>query len=259
MRARLVSRASLAAAASVSTTGWWALPKGSKTLPLTATAISTAAAETGTCTGLSADDIANLIAFYSMLLGRQITEEELCGSSDGGSGDPADPVPGDGLASVEFTSILLKDSCRALRNSFYLIKLELDLSQVTRSAEQNITIQTKVTARKYSGGKQSTLKPVSEGRFAPAPLLLMRALSGGYYGSVSEKMYLNKWRNGLPKKNLAIRVPQYLYYRGMIFAEGLPGGYLSGGRATATLSNDTTGYSLCLSLDRRRQKFYGYP
>lgn len=260
LKARQVARQSMVATALASETGWWNLPKGTKTLAASSSPPALPA-ETSICDYMTEEEIADLIAFYTYLLGRPVTREEVCGGFNGDPGDPDNPDdPGDPAGLAEFTSILLKDGCRAKRRSFYLIKLDLSLNQVDRSQQENITIQAAITARRYSGKRRASLKPVSEGRYAPAPLMLMEALGGGFFfGGVSEKMYINKWSKGRPKKNRKVNTPQYVYYRDMRLAEGLIGSHLRGGKATATLSNDITGYSVCLRLERRRQKWNGYP
>jgi len=164
-------------------------------------------------------------------------------------GNEPDPVGG---ATVSGSFILMKDSCNR-RAKRYLVRLVIDLRGVAASAfESGFSISASVNLQRYRGRKAATIKPESEGKFAPRPLLLMHTLGSYSYFGGGESIDLVRWRRGRISSVKSIRIEDYVYYNGMILTRSVIDRELTGGKGSFVISNGTSAYGLCLRLQRRR-------
>ena len=151
------------------------------------------------------------------------------------------------------TFTLLKDVCNK-KVKRYAVRLVMNLANVdpaTRAAGFTVSIQ--FAARLYQGKRAASIKPTSEGKFAPQPLLLMQSISGygAFFGS-PEEITLVRFRGGKVRSQTSIDVEDYVPYRDLFLTRSLIGKQLRGGKGVFVLSNGSASYGLCLPLARRR-------
>ena len=224
---------------------------------LDARAPATAAAMTD-CSKLTQDQIDALLNLLSTPAGRPVTEEELCGDGSGDDGDGNDdPVYGQDNVSKSVKSLFSKDTCLAKKKSKYLAAVEFDLSAIDAAAYKGgVTLAITLTRYVYKGDKSASIKPISDGRYAPRPIILMASLGG--YGN--ETIRLVRWKRGKIAAAKKIKVGKYTYHFGHIYSVGLlDTKYLRGGKGVFEISNGYEAYSVCFNLKRTRQKVNGYP
>jgi len=222
----------------------------------------------GICDLLPKDQIDQLIIFMSTFYGRTVTREEVCsgavgvgggggGTGGGSGGGGSNPFSGY-TTGINASGFLLKDACIPDRTSNYLVKVVVDFTKIDKTLLDNgLTVHAGVSTSTYSGSKATSLKPVSDGKFAPRPLILMSTL-GGFFGG-GERIELYKWSSkGPPKKPAILRVEDYVGYKGLFLARAIATG-LTGGKGTFMLTNGSTAYGVCLRLSRTRQSVNGYP
>ncbi len=220
------------------------------------------------CAGLSAEDVNNLIKTFSILLGSQLSVEDLCGSLGNATGNHPDqnqdPNYSDDSSynepyyseevSTYFDTYLRRNACVATPS--YLYRLVTDINAVSPSAlAAGATIKITVTRNTFKGKRGSTIKPKSDGRFSPAPLVLIS--TANVYPEIIE---VNKWVNGGINSTSTLKIQDYVGYRGLTLARAVGTSVLKGG---GTASFDITnrqngGYSVCFELKKSRQKKNGY-
>lgn len=149
-----------------------------------------------------------------------------------------------------------KDSCASITN--YLIKVTVKLDKVSaQDLSQGFDIQARLQEATYNGSRAASLKPVSDGKYAPRPLLLMSSLGGGQW------INLVKWSGGKPKILTKVAAsPSIVYYRGFILVRVVADKLLSGGRGELTnfeLTNGDSIYNVCGRRARVRWRLNGYP
>ena len=214
------------------------------------------------CTGLNNDAIQGIIAIYQFTYGVTVTPTQLCGAGNVPSGTTSNPTQegspiGTDNLGTQFAMILSKDACTSGGNSQYLISLEFDLSGVDPAVYgRGLSVTASAFKRNFSGSRASALKPVSAGKYAPNPLLLMSSLSGA---SAGEKIRLVKWSRSKIRSTKSLKMVKYTYYKGLVLADALLTNLLTGGKGTFEISNGHDAYSVCFSLSRSRQNINGYP
>lgn len=132
----------------------------------------------------------------------------------------------------------------------------IDLSGVDRAAAgSSFTVSAGIDS---SEGKASpaSIKPVSDGKFAPKPLVLIQ--SPGYSYSSTPTLNLLGWKNGRPGKAKALKIEDYVYYRGQRLARAVAAGILNGGKGTFEITVGESVGTACFSLIRTRQRVNGY-
>ena len=221
----------------------------------------TAAAGVYACNVMSEESLEALIKFHRDVLNQDVTAKDIClpGTAPG---DQAS-TPGSGTGSTTagtgtFRSILSKDTCKSARSSKYLVSVNFDLTAVDPALyTNNIRLVVAIRARKFEGSKASTIKPVSEGQYAPRPLVMMSTV-GGFYGGSGEKILVKKWARNKVRSNKGLKVVKYVYYRGLMLSTALVQPVLTGGKGTFELTSGTNVYSVCFNLTRTRQRANGY-
>jgi hypothetical protein len=106
----------------------------------------------------------------------------------------------------------------------------------------------------HYGGSEATIKPVSDGMYAPEPLLLMN-----YLGLCGQRINIVKWKRGKPVSRTAAKVFDLIQYRDFVLTRTPIGPYLTGGEASIELFDRNSGYGACFELERKRQRVNGYP
>ncbi len=153
----------------------------------------------------------------------------------------------------EYYSLLHKNACRP-KATRYLLRVVVDLSELLPEQRAGAAISVQANEYQFTGDKAASIKPVSDGRFAPQPLLLMSFL-GTFCG---QRINLVRWGNDRPKIAATIRVEDLIPYKGRILTRSPIGRFLRGGNATFELQNVRSSYGVCFRLERKRQKVNGY-
>lgn len=223
--------------------------------------------ETTSCSGMSSAELSQLASILKLLYPNQSwSEQEVCEwlkAQAGGVPAPAqtpggapigDPLPTNPSFKIySGGGVVYKNACGPKSNE-YSVKVEVDLNGVSETVAQQVgnSLKVKFYAQEYKGCKAASIKPTSDGRFAPQPLLLMCTIGG------SEEIILNKWKGNSPGKGTKVGVADYIYYRGNAFTRSPIGKILRGGKATFTVKNSNRSYGVCFRLARQRQKVNGY-
>lgn len=245
---------------------WWSvyLNKNgfdpAKSLTVGDAALSPAANGDPEC-GLTTEQMAYYIVINYLSTGVKISAEEVCARYGINS---ESPTVGTGISQAEGTLLLTsftlnKDNCLSKKTT-YLVKL-------TITPPTSLTTAYSTTAAmksyKYSGARHTSLKPKSEGKYHPNPIMLMRALSGPGYmlGRGSGRVLIYSWKGGKPKQISSTKTGDYTFWRGLLLTRTpLSTSVLKkGGKATFELNNGRDMYGVCLELKRKRQKANGYP
>lgn len=233
------------------------------------------------CNFLTPEQIQSMLDQLKQFSGREWTKEEFCdyiknpteegsvlpagpgGSASGGGSSSESPFPTDPTdeaflanmdnASLDLGGVFRKDSCNS-RVSKYIVKVTLDFSGVDITKfPQGITVRFHGLENVYKGKRAASVKPVSDGRFAPAPLLLMTSVS------YDEDVEIMKWTKGKPKQVATVDIEDRVYYRGFVLSRSVASSILSGGKASVDKVSDYQSYGACLSMTRTRQRVNGYP
>jgi hypothetical protein len=192
----------------------------------------------------------------------------------------SDPFYGSGLIKYsESFGVIQKDACNPRINT-YTLRVRVDTSGVDRASFPNgVPVRVQLFNKTYSGPKASSIKPESDGKFAPKPLILMSTLG------FNETINVVQWGGGTPSRITKIPVDSFdrVFWQGQVLARAPIDGILSAssrkqpkrraprGRArrlrAAPASNEATfeistpnqAYGVCFQLVRSRQKANGYP
>lgn len=148
------------------------------------------------------------------------------------------------------TALLRRDSCGSSKDK-YDVKVQFKLPQ--SSSTYNITISGRLS--KHTDGREASIKPVSEGRFAPKPLILMSWLGT----TCGNEITAVKWKNNKPGQVQSLPIYSFLSYRNLILALATADKALKGGKGTFELHDGRSAYGVCLDMARRRQRVNGYP
>jgi hypothetical protein len=234
------------------------------------------------CSTYTLDEIENLVAFYktehnitttvAALCGNTIPGSNLPGNNDNGGNTNGSSGSNNGgntetgsknLANQYVSVVVKKDTCNTNTSGKYVVRVELDFSKAklgklsTKEKVVNIVGETST----YDGNTATTIKPVSDGMYAPDPLLLMSSV-GSYYGGRGESVELFSFKKGKIKTIGTMKAePRIVYYRGFVLSTYLIKNFLgSGQRVTAEISSgDYRAYGVCIQLSRTRQTYNGYP
>jgi len=156
---------------------------------------------------------------------------------------------------IQFLYHLHKDACKPESSAQYLARVLLDFSKVSPELlSQGVTLRFAIKEYRYQGSQVASIKPASDGKYRDEPILLMETMQ---YGGE----YVNIIQRGKRGVRLRRRIPvvKYVFHRGRTLSLARLRGVLRGGRATFELSNGGAVYSVCFSLERRRQVANGYP
>jgi hypothetical protein len=148
-----------------------------------------------------------------------------------------------------------RDAC-APSSEPYIFAVYVDLSKVKFPPNaRHTTVSYWGQTRRRQGGTEASIKPVSDGMYAPRPLLLMRSL-----GPCGQSLRLTQWNSSRPVSHTPMRAYDMLPYNGMILNRTPLGpSELRGGYGTFELSNSFESYGVCMSLVATRQRVNGYP
>jgi hypothetical protein len=158
------------------------------------------------------------------------------------------------LSTLVAVSHVIKDACD--KKSNYLVVMSLDLSKISASDRASgFTLSVQINESVYKGNKASSLKPLGDGKFKEA-LVLMSLMSG------FDKHMYTRWSNGSVKrmsstttKNLAKITP----WRSFTLGVSLPREQLRGGKMTVITFDLQSAYGVCFNARRTRQRYNGYP
>lgn len=151
--------------------------------------------------------------------------------------------------------LVRKDTCGWKSNAKQLMVLELRFDQVdaaTLAAGFQMEVGTQVGT--YRGSRIASIKPVSDGKYAPRPLLLIHTISGG-----SDLVTLSSWARSKLRSSRPLKVEDLVYWRGFVLNRIVAANILRGGKATVDVFNGAAAYSACITLRRTRQRVNGYP
>jgi hypothetical protein len=213
------------------------------------------------CYGMTPADIQYVIQIFASTVGQKLTPDDVCrlydpnyqpGSYPGGSSGT-----GSGSYSGNSASIMIrKDTCGAKSSANYFVRVDLNLAGVDPQIRANgFEIQAAVLAQGYKGSRAASLKPESDGKFAPRPLLLL-STTGGYLGG-NESAAVVRWSRGKVKSVQHLRVEDYVGWQGKVLAR-IVAPPLNGGKAVVELSSKSAMYSVCFQMVRKRQRYNGY-
>jgi hypothetical protein len=101
--------------------------------------------------------------------------------------------------------------------------------------------------------KAASVKPVSDGKFAPAPLLLMESL-----GLCDQSLNKVTWQRGAPTVT-PLSIEDVISYRGLVLNRSNISSALGGGRGVFDLDDGRSAYGVCMAFTRTRQRVNGYP
>lgn len=183
------------------------------------------------------------------------------GSNNGGVTDNPPNNVSPSQAYVTSQIFVRKNTCEVKANGSYLVRVDLSFDNVSdESLAQDSEITIGAVPIVYRGSKASSIKPESDGKFAPRALFLM-ATTGGYSwtsGDVgTEKLNVVRWSRGSPSSR-SLKVEDLVSWRGHQLARVIAEPVLRGGRGTVELQSRVGVYSVCFRLVKSRQRLNGY-
>lgn len=206
------------------------------------------------CGCLTDSEITNWLELLASV-GQFYTKEQLCEQIYNPVGESCSGYPGGNPNNASGTilrSFISRDQCSS--NS-HLAIVKLNLAQVDKGAGGTIKLVGKF--KSFKGKKASSIKPKGEGKY-PQPLLLASPV-GNFYDFSNQAITLNKW-NSNSKSSSSITIADVIYYSpvGPLLRVPLSYSILTGERATFDITNQFSGYSICATLQAKRQYFNGY-
>jgi len=214
------------------------------------------------CESFTPGDMATIGASLTSLYGGSWDIGRVCGyllySYQGGAGEGEMQqqstrilrVPRSVQQATVFGGLLQKDACGRPADK-YVVRVRVKLPP---TLPKSGFLRIRLTEGKYTGDKRATIKPVSEGKYAPDPLFLFSSIS-----SCGQRMQVTKWAGGKPMVTQDVRLYDLITYRDMTLTRSPVGSYLTGGKASIELFNRNYGYAVCFNLTRTRQRANGYP
>jgi hypothetical protein len=154
------------------------------------------------------------------------------------------------VISNEYGAVLSKNAC-GKESDRYIFRVRVILPKVLPSSG---FLRVRLFETKHFGGKEATIKPVSDGMYAPQPLLLMN-----YLGFCGQKISVVKWNKNKPVGKSATKVFDLIRYRDLVLTRTPISSLLTGGEASVELFTQNGGYGACFELTRTRQRVNGYP
>jgi hypothetical protein len=204
-------------------------------------------------------------AIIKILL-RYMTEEQLIAKygqtsptnpNSPSSPSPSNPTPATPPGSLAGRALLSKDSCDN-SVSEYQIEFVIDLTGIDRNAPGGQgSVSAKITAGESSLAAAS-IKPISDGKFAPKPLILIESTGYSYYTGSSEVLQLVRWAKGRPGKAKSIKIEDRIFHQGQSLIRAVAQSVLTGGKGTFEVTNGQKAGVACLNLVRSRQRVNGY-
>ncbi len=159
------------------------------------------------------------------------------------------------IISRNYYGVLHKNNCLDKSDSKYLVKFEVSIPRKVLKSQKNIDVIFSVTGSEYGGVKSSSIKPISEGRHAPNPLIMMNWLGN----NCGNEIKVTTWNKTRILKVSEVPVYSHLYYGNLVLALGEISKVLIGGEGTFEIYNGVHSYGVCFQLERKRQKAFGYP
>jgi hypothetical protein len=154
-----------------------------------------------------------------------------------------------GTTYQSFTVRVSQDAC-APKSTRYLVKFELSIP----AHDESVTITARATSNIFPGTKAASIKPISDGKYAPQPILLMSFL-GNLCG---QRLEISKWSGQKRISKSAAEPRDLIPYNGRVLTRTPIGSLLTGGKGTFELFNGRTNYGVSFELRKRRQKVNGY-
>jgi len=155
----------------------------------------------------------------------------------------------------DLRGVISKNACLK-RPGRYLVKFIVNLRAVPwEEYPHGLTLQARFKTNPYNGGKQSSIKPESEGRHAPKPIVLMNSI-GGVCG---HRVDVVQWRQRRVVRRRSLAPYSIIPWNNMMLVGSVVSPVLGGGRATFELYNQNHAYGACFRLRRARQVANGYP
>ena len=155
----------------------------------------------------------------------------------------------------DLTGLFKKDMCSTRKTDRYLVRIEVDFKKVDpASAPDGVMVFSSVMESRYQGSRSASLKPKSDGRYAPKPIVLMdymRKMCGN-------RVVISKWKDGKPKKLADHASYGFIRRNGSLFTRTLVDGGLKGGKGVFDLYDGSNAYGVCFELVAKRQNKNGY-
>lgn len=150
--------------------------------------------------------------------------------------------------------LLRRDAC-GKKSDDYVVKIEIDLRAVLAEDLAGFTASARIKELTYPGKKRATLKPKSDGRYAPKPIILMEWMNG----LCGNELTMTKWSRAAQAKPVALPLYSfYLHQDDLILAIAVVDKVLKGGKGTFELSDGYQSYGVCMELVKKRQRVNGY-
>ena len=150
----------------------------------------------------------------------------------------------------EYSAIMRKDSCDPAQKKLrYKVLITILFNKNVEDGLARVSF----TEKSYSGYRGTSIKPVSDGRFAPQPILLMSSLT-----SCFQELSFVSWSKGRPSVS-SLQLEDTISYRGASYNRVPIGVILRGGKGVFELGNGQSSYGVCLALSATRQVVNGYP
>jgi hypothetical protein len=154
-----------------------------------------------------------------------------------------------GFGLGRFRTTFLKDACaNAEKKRPYIVRFEIRLKKQVSSP-----IAINLNEEVYTGSQAASIKPLSEGRFAPNPLLLMEMVR-----ACGQKVHEAAWRRERPVVS-ELKAEDLITFHKRSFVRVNMGGRMSGGEASYILSTTDTAYGVCFQKNAVRQYAGDYP
>jgi hypothetical protein len=183
------------------------------------------------------------------------------GTPPSGSGpttpSPTNPTPQTPPGSLAGRALLSQDACSPSVEE-YQVRFVIDLEGINRStAGTPFTVAAQITEGE-SELLAASIKPFSDGKFAPKPLVLIESVGFSYYASSGQSLRLVRWARGRPGKPRVIKIENSLFHQGQVLLRAVAEGLLTGGRGSFEVINGERAGGACLNLVRARQCVNGY-
>jgi hypothetical protein len=155
--------------------------------------------------------------------------------------------------------LIHKDACHPQTQSKYLVRVLLTFDKVDPAAmAQGVTLGVSVKLNPHKGSEAASIKPSSDGRYHPQPLLLMSSLGFSFAGN-DESVNIIHFKGPRIARQKTIPVINHLAYGSLYLTISLLTNVLDGGYATFELTNGDMAYGVCFKAERFRQRANGYP
>jgi hypothetical protein len=149
--------------------------------------------------------------------------------------------------------VIHKNSCDRGLNS-YFVSILIDVSGIDPAiTNAGYTVKIRGAASAYSGRGAGSIKPVSDGKFAPQPLLLMESIGN------PELVYVTRWRGNRLVQTRLQTIRAYAFYRGLRLSRVLIANELNNRKGSVTVYDGNDAYGACFTMSRTRQCVNDYP